>query len=135
LFIVRDGGKLNIIDSSNDEDGKISGVMTAIQINSNASANLYDGTIICDSPMTLADVSEQYFCVWTIATNGGTFNQYGGDVETVINHPVKNGNVHISNVDNYAFASYGTGVFNIYDGDVEGDYNEVAMSQVNDMRS
>ena len=82
LFVVDNGGVLNIIDSSESEDGSINGVMSAIKINENGIINLYDGTIECTAVITTTDAKEEYFCIWTIATNGGTFNQYDGEVVT-----------------------------------------------------
>ena len=135
LFVVRDGGKLNIIDSSAEHNGTISGVLSAIQINEGGEVNLYDGTVKCESTITVTDASEQYFCIWTIATNGGIFNQYGGKVTTVRTRWVKNETQHTATTDNYAFASYGAGEFNLYDGEVYGDIEDTAELQVNDMRT
>ena len=134
LFIVREGGTLNIIDSSKSKNGKIDAVMSAIQINAGGVVNLYGGTVQCGATMTKADVSEQYFCVWTIATNGGTFNQYGGVVTTVATRNVRGGGTYTATDYNYAFASYGSGSYILYGGDVIGDIEEVASELINDQR-
>jgi len=134
LFVVRDGGVLNIIDSSQEKNGVINGVMSAIQINQNGVVNLYNGTVKCSSVITATDAKEEYFCIWTIATNGGTFNQYNGEVVTVESRWVIDESQHIATGENYAFASYGAGAFNIYGGNVDGEYEETAASQVKDLR-
>lgn len=134
LFIVREGGTLNIIDSSKSKSGKIDAVMSAIQINAGGVVNLYSGTIQCGQTMTRADVSEQYFCVWTIATNGGTFNQYGGLVTTVETRNIRGGGTYTATDYNYAFATYGTGCYNLYAGSVVGDIDEAATELINDQR-
>ena len=134
LFVVYDGATLNIIDSSQNHNGAINAVVTALQINVGGVVNLYDGTVKCGATMTPTDVSEQYFCVWTIATNGGTFNQYGGKVETVATRNVRNGEPYTATDYNYTFASYGAGEFNLYGGTVTGVADESTEIQINDYR-
>ena len=131
LFVVREGGVLNIIDSSAEHDGKISGVLSAIQINEGGVVNLYDGKVKCESTITTTDAKEEYFCIWTIATNGGIFNQYGGKVETTRTRWVKDESQHVSVSENYTLASYGSGEFNLYGGEISGVIEETAREQIN----
>lgn len=134
LFVVYNGATLNIIDSSANHNGAINAVVSALQINAGGKVNLYDGTVKCGATMTPTDVTEQYFCVWTVATNGGTFNQYGGKVETVATRNVRNGQPYTATDYNYTFASYGEGEFNLYKGEVTGEFDPSAENQINDYR-
>jgi len=107
LFVVRENATLNVIDSSQEKTGCINGVVSAIQVNSGGVATLYDGTIVCSATMTVTDATETYFCIYTVATYGGTFVQNGGVVKTVNERPILNSTEVCSLTDyNFAFATY-----------------------------
>jgi len=142
LFVVRDGGTLNVIDSSEDKEGCINGVVSAVQVNTGGVANLYDGTIVCSSEMTETDASEDYFCIYTVATYGGIFNQRGGVVKTVDTRAVKNSDTPCTLSDyNYAYATYDsvdsqnvTSQINIYGGEIIGEVDPT-FSQLNILKN
>ncbi|MBE5756269.1 MAG: hypothetical protein E7342_00545 [Clostridiales bacterium] len=80
LFTVRDGATLNIIDTSIEQDGGIYVGFSAFQIDEGATLNLYSGTVGVSSERSTADVENGCQPVFVY---GGTFNMYGGAIETV----------------------------------------------------
>ncbi|MBQ9104037.1 MAG: hypothetical protein IJY57_03000 [Clostridia bacterium] len=135
LFILREGATLTIIDSSATQTGCINGVMTAIQTNANSTLNIYGGTIKCAQPMTAHDADEENFCVYTVATNGGTVNVYGGTITTVATRPIINSTEICEHTDyNFALATYGAGTYNIYGGTISGTVDS-DITSLNDYRN
>lgn len=140
LFVVHDGATLNIIDSSKDHDGMINAVGQAIQINAGGVVNLYDGVIQAGAMMTVYDTTpaDDPLAVWTISFSGGTFNQYGGKVQTVETRDVIGGGTYTHTKLNYTFSAYEDkgGTVNLYGGTVIGEATEEVgcTVTVNDLR-
>lgn len=135
LIRVMNGATLTIIDSSEAGTGCISGVMSAIQVDADSTVNMYGGTVKCAETMTKADAKPSNFCVYTVATYGGTFNLYGGTVTTVATRPIR-GTTDICTLTdyNFALATYGEGEINLYGGEVIGTIDDYAVPQITDYR-
>ena len=127
LFNVREGATLNIIDSSENHNGLINAVCVVAQIDAGGTMNLYDGTLKAAADMTLSDVTpaDDPMSIHTIRFTGdGTFNMYGGKVETVATRGVNNGSSYTHTKWNWTFTTiYGRdlGNVNVYGGVIVGD--------------
>jgi len=121
LFCVRDGGVLNIIDSSENKNGAIEAPLLAVQVNSGGVVNMYDGTIRAAEERTARDIQDDY--IWCVGMYGGTFNMYGGTIDARCDD--------VSN--DYAFNGWGisTSICNLYAGNVIGLINDVYTGTVN----
>ena len=123
LFVVRNGGTLNIIDSSADQSGAILASLSAFQIDAGGTVNLYSGKVGVspDEYRSAADVgmtedgtvnnaSGGAALVWTY---GGVFNMYGGTVDATCN---SHGDYEWAIIDN----GNATAGSNLYSGNIVG---------------
>ena len=108
LFAIRAGATLNIIDSIGG--GAIYASLGTFQIDAGATVNFFSGKLAVTATENRSDADIAYGFS-AINMNGGTFNMYGGTIDTTSD-----------SADYYEFAFSGyavdTSVVNIYDGTI-----------------
>ena len=84
-FVVRTGATLTIIDSSAEKTGAILVPFAAFQVDAGATLNIHSGTIGIGEYRSGADINADLTSgggVSLVNMNGGTFNMYGGVLDT-----------------------------------------------------
>ena len=119
LFTIRNGGTLNIIDSSANKAGTIEVGNCAFQIDAGGVVNMYAGTIKVAEDRSNADKSYGTAIVFPA---GGTFNLFGGVVD---------GTTALNDDEEAICTATAASVCNLFGGEVKGPITDDAPVTIN----